>query len=275
MRLVACLLLGVAACGSDGWSVEQGLVVRRLEVKARGLDVVPVTVVAPAGGDGPSLAPRSGVVLLPGGLVDPARYLWLARSLARRGHVVAVAEFPLRLGLFSVDDARVARRVLVDGDPASGTPALVPRGRLAVAGHALGGVVAASAAVDGGFDALVLLAGDASSLDPVEELKVPVLSVAGDADCDAPLAAVRAGFARFPADRALLAVIPGLTHFGFTDALTEDVKAGCRSGLALDRGHEIVTELVHEFLAAHLDGDADARATLARGLPGTRLEGTP
>lgn len=272
LTLSLLLALPLAACGPDGWTPDRGIVRRRLEIKARGLDVVPVTIVAPDGGQGPSVADRSGLVLLPGGLVEPARYLWLADALAREGHVVAVPEFPLQLGFFTVDNAHVARRVLVEGDPASHTPALVRPERVGIAGHSLGGVVAASAAVDGAFQELVLLASYAAGGDPVETLPIPVLSIGGAHDCNSTPAAVREGFARFPADLARLAFVNGLTHYGFTDALTEDLNAGCASSVGLAEGHRKIAALVHAHMAATLDGDPTALEALRRAPDGITWE---
>lgn len=267
------VLLALAACAGEPWTADGAVVSRVVEVKARGLDVVPVTLVAPGNGQGPRLEKQSGLVLLPGGLVEADRYLWLAKALARRGVVVALPRFPLDLGFFAIDNAHVARRLLVEGDEASGTPALVAAGKVAIAGHSLGGVVAASAAVDGGYADLVLFASYAAGGDPVETLTIPVLSVAGGSDCKALRETVRAGIDRFSSATALFAEIPGLTHYGFTDSLREDLDAACVSGLDLEAGHALITELVHAHLKAHLERDAASRQRLEQGWRGIVLEG--
>jgi len=273
--LVAIAAALTLSCTADpGWVLRDGLLERRLEVKARGLELVAVDVVAPAAADGSAAVAEVGVVLLPGGLVEPSRYLWLARVLARSGMAVALPTFPLNLGFFAIDDARVARRVLVEGSGPDGVAPLVRAGApIAVGGHSLGGVVAASAAVDGGYDALVLLASYAAGYDPVESLPVPVLSVAGELDCSARLTRVRTEYERFPPQRSTLAVVSGLTHYGFTDALTEDEKSGCLPSIPLEDGHARLADVVGAFLSARLRGDAAARQRLEDGIDGVVLEG--
>ncbi len=276
MALLVALAGLCGGCGEDSaWLVADGVAWRQVTVKARGTDLVTVDLFVDANHAGPADLPADqrlpGLVLCPGGLVEPAQYAWLARRLAARGFAVAIAHFPSNLGLLAQDNAQVARRLLTQGSSAATVPALAALGRVAVAGHSLGAVVAAAVATDGGFAALVLLAGYAAAGDPVETLKIPALSVAGEVDCSAPLAQVRAGWLRLPPG-ALLAVVQGLSHYGFADSLAPDVKGGCPHPLALEVGHERVGAAVEQFLRRAL---IDPALPMPGGITGVTWEVRP
>lgn len=274
--LLSAVALVCSGCGEDNrWHVAGGVASRQVVVKARGTDLVTVDLFAPADRAGTADLPADqrlpGLVLCPGGLVDPAQYAWLARRLAAGGMAVAVAHFPSGLGLLAQDNAQVARRVLTQGNTAAEVPALAAAGRVGVAGHSLGAVVAAAVATDGGFAALVLLAGYAAAGDPVESLSIPALSVAGQLDCSASLAQVRAGWLRLPKG-ALLAVVQGLSHYGFTDSLAPDDKGGCQHPLTLGEGHARVGAVIEQFLLRAL---VDPALPLPAGITGVALEVRP
>jgi predicted dienelactone hydrolase len=271
-RLLATACLLFLGCG-DPWLESGGLARRSVPVKTRGLDTVEVTLVAPGNGQGPSLAPRTGFVLAPGGLVPPHRYVPLAEELARLGFAVAIPEFPGDLGFFAPENVAAAARLLRRGDSSTGIPALAPE-RIVVAGHSLGGVVAAAEAVGGEYAALVFLASLANGTDPVETLEIPMLSVAGERDCSLQLPAARAGFERLPSG-ALFATVAGLTHYGFTDSLVEDERRACLGSVPLEDGHRLVARLIQLFLAARLDGNTFAADALRAGIPGVTFEVRP
>lgn len=265
--LLAALALG--GCDSDtAWRRDAEVASRTLTVKARGTDLVTLDLYAPATAvqAGPQQLP--GLVLCPGGLVEPRRYAWLARRLAAQGFAVAVPHFPSDLGFFAMDNAQVARRVLTQGLSAADQPALAQR--VAVAGHSLGAVVAAAVATDGGFAALALLAGYPSEGDPVESLRIPVFSLVAGDDCSATRAAVRAGWLRLPKG-ALWALVEGMSHYGFTDSLAEDDKAGCAHPLPLALAHERSGQVLEAFLRQALVDPATALPLL----PGVSLEVRP
>jgi len=116
---------------------------------------------------------------------------------------------------------------------------------------------------------LVLLASQANGSDPVEALEIPVLSIAGDADCTFTLEEAKAGFARFP-DGALFATVKGLTHMGFTADVSLDESNGCVPSdmPRLATLHETLAELVDVFARARIDGEIAALRTLEDGLTG-------
>jgi pimeloyl-ACP methyl ester carboxylesterase len=269
-----CLAIVLAAlafwgCDSDtAWQRDGTVASRSLTVKARGTDLVTVDLYAPATAveAGPQQLP--GLVLCPGGLVEPRRYAWLARRLAGRGFAVAIPHFPSNLGFFAIDNAQVARRVLTQGLSAADQPALAQR--VAVAGHSLGAVVAAAVATDGGFAGLALLAGYPAEGDPVESLRIPALSLVAGDDCSATRAAVRGGWLRLPPG-SLWALVDGMSHYGFTDSLAEDDKAACAHPLPLDQAHDRAGQLLEAFLRRAL---SDPAVPLPQ-LPGVSLEVRP
>ncbi|MBM4380911.1 MAG: hypothetical protein FJ086_16655 [Deltaproteobacteria bacterium] len=230
----------------------------RFEVRARPLDLLPVDVFFPADANGAALRVEGGrpaLVYVQGGAVPSADYHWLAQRLASAGFVVAVPSVASQLALFSVDDGEAARWLLVDPPAGSVLEGLVDASRVAVAGHSLGGVVAGKLALGGGFRALVL---HASFTDPADEqrlpgLGMPVLSLAGGADCSAKPDSVREGFAKLPSPAARV-MLPGVGHFQFTAQAETDRGRGCVPGVPLEAAHEGVARTTRAFLNGALSG---------------------
>jgi hypothetical protein len=75
--------------------------------------------------------PNAGLVLYPGGRVDPRSYAPAARAVAREGHLVVIVPMPLNLAVFSSDAA---------ADVIAAYPEV---SRWAIGGHSLGGAMAA------------------------------------------------------------------------------------------------------------------------------------
>ncbi|HSQ21340.1 MAG TPA: alpha/beta fold hydrolase, partial [Coriobacteriia bacterium] len=111
--------------------------------------------------------PPTGLVLYPGGRVDPRSYAPLARAIAAEGHVVALASMPLNLAVFAPGRASA----LIDA--ADGVE------RWAVGGHSLGGAMAAAYAGsdDERVRGLVLLAAYPAESADLSEHDIAVLAV--------------------------------------------------------------------------------------------------
>jgi pimeloyl-ACP methyl ester carboxylesterase len=75
--------------------------------------------------------PRSGLILYPGGFVDPRAYAPTARAIAAEGHLVVIVPMPLNLAVLAPDQAAK----VIDAIPEIE--------RWAVGGHSLGGAMAA------------------------------------------------------------------------------------------------------------------------------------
>ena len=185
----------LSGCGlaspRSGEVVTQGVARAAFEVRANGTDVVHVTVYFPAQDDGtPQPGPRPGVVFIQGGFVATTRYAWQAIALAQAGYVVAVPENALELAFFTVDAGETARALLAAPPRGSLLEGLVDEGRIAVAGHSLGSVVALKVALQGRFAAVAVEAGfaDTADLPALARFTRPSLSLAGSLDCKAKLA---------------------------------------------------------------------------------------
>lgn len=149
----------------------------------------------------PSAEPTAGVVIYPGGRVDPRSYAPLARALAKAGYLTIIVRMPLGLAVTRPDaaDAVVAAHPDID--------------EWAIVGHSLGGVMAAShvAGSPGDYDALVLLAAYPPSGVDLRDARVTVGSYVGTRDTVIDMAAWEASAGRLPA-QAVIARVEGANH---------------------------------------------------------------
>lgn len=254
-----------------------GVAEARFELRVRSTDVLPVHVYFPAEADG---RPRRegggrapGLVLVQGGFVEARDYRDLAARLAAGGRVVAVPEHGFDLALLALDNGRFARELLERPPAGSLLEGWVEPGRVAVAGHSLGGVVATKLALQGGWRALVLLASypDDADADALAHLGRPSLTVAGEADCRAPVERVVAHAQLLPSP-SVLATLAGVSHYQFTDSDAPDRHdAGCAPGIALELAHARIAAVADAFLRAADAGDPGLGVRELEPLEGVRV----
>lgn len=277
-RIAVAALALVAGCGPTAWSVRLPADASRtgldgldgplevagttVRVQARVTDDLQIDLLVPRE-DGVALADAPTVILVQGGLVAPERYAWLGVHLASRGFAVALPHHASDLAIFESANAGIAWDALAEGagGPAFGEPR-------AVAGHSLGGVVAAMAFADGGWDALGLFASFPAAGTDAEGSGGPVLALIGSDDGATALEDARAGAARFP-DPAWFGVVDGMNHYGWTDDPSERDLAG--DGVAsrpVPDARRDAQAVIDAFLDAALRGDPDAEARLESAFPG-------
>lgn len=148
----------------------------------------------------------AGLVLYPGGRVDARSYAPLARAVAERGHVVALASMPLSLAVLDPGRARALEAAAPDVQ------------RWAVGGHSLGGAMAAAYATEGdaGLRGLVLLAAYPPASSDLRTTGLRVLSVLGDRDQVVNRDNWDDGVGRLPTDTVYL-MLAGGNHAQFGD----------------------------------------------------------
>lgn len=270
-------MVAISACAlpapQTGELVTQSVAVARFETRINGTDLVPVTVYFRAAPDGrPEPGPKPGVVLIQGGFVETRRYSWLAEALADEGFVVAVPENELMLAFFSVGAGEAARRLLVEPPEGSLLDGLIDPSRIAVTGHSLGSVVAMKLALDGKFAAVALQAGfpDTADDSKLPSFTKPSLSLAGELDCSAKLDGVKDGWAKLSSPTALV-VLPGVTHYQFTNDDAEDVKRACTPSATLADAHVGMRRALVGFLRAALS-DGTVGETALRAVDGATVE---
>lgn len=257
MRAFVCMwVLGLLGCGltapARGRPLDGEVASATFEVRQQQTDVLEVDLYFPATADGtarPS-AVRGGLVLVQGGLVGVERYGWLAHRLAAQGFVVALPHHDLNLAITASQSARTALELLRNSPHGSAIDGLVLNRRVAVGGHSLGGVVASTASLEGGFDALVLLASYPIAGE-APKVTTPTLALTGALDCRAKLATVEEGLAAIPAP-LVLGVLDGVTHFQFTDSHAEDLREGCSPMIGLETAHDRIATAVQRGLEAML-----------------------
>lgn len=117
-------------------------------------------------------SPATGLILYPGGRVDPRSYAPLARDLAAAGYLVVIPPMPLNLA------------VLAPGRAAEVMAAHPEIERWVIGGHSLGGSMAANFVYKhpGSVDGLVLWAAYPAGNNPLTGLDAPILSVYGTED---------------------------------------------------------------------------------------------
>jgi dienelactone hydrolase len=158
------------------------------------VETEPWLVFRPVGGN-----PTVGLVLYPGGRVDPRAYAPTARALAQEGYLVFIVPMPLNLAIFAPDRA------------AEVMAAFPEIGRWAVGGHLLGGAMSArfayqnSEAVKG----LVLWAAYPASTDDLSGHSLTVTSIYGTRDGLATEDKIAASRTLLPLDTSWMAIEGG------------------------------------------------------------------
>ncbi|UQN07992.1 alpha/beta hydrolase [Deinococcus sp. QL22] len=147
------------------------------------------------------------LVFYSGGLVRPQAYEWLGTALAGRGVRTVIPAFPLDLAVTGIGRADALIKQFGTGK------------RVILAGHSLGGAMAAQYARDhqAQLAGLILMgaypAGNVSLRDSADS-PLPVLSLLAEHDGVADAAEVRDGLNRLPTS-ARLTVIDGAVHAFF------------------------------------------------------------
>ena len=146
----------------------------------------------------------SGLILYPGGRVDPLAYAPAARAVAAEGHLVVIVPMPLNLAFLAPDRANDVKQAF---------PAVA---RWAVGGHSLGGAMAARfvhrhpSAVQG----LVLWAAYPAKSDDLSQRDLAVVSIYATRDGLATPEEVEASRSLLPPD-ARWVTIDGGNHAQF------------------------------------------------------------
>lgn len=148
-----------------------------------------------------SSEPATGVVIYPGGRVDPRSYAPLARGLAQAGYRAIIARMPANLAALSPNAA----------DPAVAAHPEIRR--WAIVGHSLGGAMAAAhvAGRPGRYAALVLLASYPPSSTDLSQTRVAAVALAGTNDTVLDHFAFDAARHRLPRE-SLVASVEGANH---------------------------------------------------------------
>lgn len=210
LRTILVLALGVGL----GW-LAATLVPDPLRPSADAVveSVPPVTVRIGAfrgSGGGVEVAPADGgadtlLIVYPGGLVRPHAYAWLGVALAPVGVRTLIPAMPLDLAVLARDRASTLIERERDGERL-----------VVVAGHSLGGAMAASwlSRHPGDADALVLMGAYPAAGDDLSGTDLPTLVLAAEHDGLATLAEVEEGMTRLPA-RSGMEIVDGAVHAFF------------------------------------------------------------
>jgi hypothetical protein len=153
----------------------------------------------------PQADPSStGLILYPGGRVDPRAYAPLARSIASQGYLTIIVPMPLNLAVFAPERASE----IVEFFPEIET--------WAIGGHSLGGAMAANFASKqpGDIAGLLLLASYPASSDDLSSSPLKVISIYATLDGFASLEEINASQSNLPED-TIWVEIDGGNHSQF------------------------------------------------------------
>lgn len=150
--------------------------------------------------------PDTGLVIYPGGLVDPVAYAPLARDIAAQGYLVVLDQAPLDL---AVIDAGAAAEIIAAYPQISAW---------AIGGHSLGGAMAADYAFKNPAEVagLALWAAYPADNRDLSGLDLEVVSVWGSNDGLTTAADIEDSKSRLPADAVYVEIVGGNhTQFGY------------------------------------------------------------
>jgi hypothetical protein len=149
-------------------------------------------------------SPKTGLILYPGGRVDPKAYAPFARSIASEGYLVVIVPMPLNLAVFAPGRASE----VIDTFPEIQY--------WAIGGHSLGGAMSANFVKNhpNSVDGLLLLASYPASNDDLSPLPLKVTSIYATLDGFASLEEIDASRVNLP-DSTLWVEIEGGNHSQF------------------------------------------------------------
>jgi hypothetical protein len=157
--------------------------------------------------------PAAGLVLYPGGRVDPRSYAPAARGIAAEGYLVVIVPMPFNLAVFGAGRAAEVMAAFPDVE------------RWAVGGHSLGGAMAARFARQNPerVDGLALWASYPAGSDDLSGSGLQVVSVSATRDGLATPADIAASHPLLPADARWVAIEGGNhAQFGWYGAQDGD-----------------------------------------------------
>jgi dienelactone hydrolase len=170
--LLLALVLAAGAGGTIAWSRQQRPATQEALAALHSDGEVTVhagrwLVFEPAGAE-----PRAGLVLYPGGFVDPRAYAPAARAIAAAGYLTVIVPMPLNLAVLGANRARAVRTAYPEVE------------RWAIGGHSLGGAMAARYAhrSPDNIQGLVLWASYPAAADDLSARDLPVASIYGTRD---------------------------------------------------------------------------------------------
>lgn len=161
-------------------------------------------------------APRSGLILYPGGFVDPRAYAPTARAIAAEGYQVVLVPMPLNLAVLGANRA------------ANVVAAYPEVERWAISGHSLGGAMAARYAYRSPqrVQGLALWAAYPASSDDLSTRALAVASIYGTLDGLATVAKIDASRPLLPPDTRWTAIEGGNhAQFGWYGPQSGDLVA--------------------------------------------------
>jgi dienelactone hydrolase len=143
--------------------------------------------------------PRTGLIVYPGGRVDPRAYAPLARAIAQQGYLVVIVPMPLHLAVFGAEKAGVVIERYGDVQ------------HWAIGGHSLGGAMAARFAYvhPERIAGLVLWASYPASGNDLSARDLPVTSIYGTRDGLATASKIDASRALLPGTTRWVAIAGG------------------------------------------------------------------
>lgn len=202
-------LLILLVTGAGAFVVLNGRNQARPEAVAALESDAQVTVSQVAGQDWYVFSPAAGtaitgLILYPGGFVDPVAYAPIAREIAAHGYLVVLDPMPLNLAVTGINSA---------GAIIAAFPEIA---HWAIGGHSLGGAMAAEY-IKGNpetIDGLALWAAYPADNTDLSSLLLAVVSIYGDADGVASIADVTGAANRLP-DDARFILIDGGNHTQF------------------------------------------------------------
>jgi predicted alpha/beta-hydrolase family hydrolase len=170
--LITILILIVAAAGLLAWANNPSAPMPEAITALQSDSQVQVTEDGWITFQPTSTQPDTGLILYPGGRVDPRAYAPIARLIAEQGYMVVIVPMPHNLAVFGSNRAQ---------DVIAAYPEIQ---HWAIGGHSLGGAMAARFASrhPGAIQGLVLWAAYPANSDDLSGQDLQVLSMIGDRD---------------------------------------------------------------------------------------------